>query len=153
MNTSIFESKYTVLKLKKAFSCIRARIDHGVGWNVWWCNFNTNFEKYVLHLYINSIINNLVGRKKRFQNNLKIQIYSCHPAKTDHVIKCLLWNVDAVGLKPSKHLTKPVQLHLFNTWFIQQCKNTLMLIWLMCLCGRFPMQCTLHTAKSFQGKW
>lgn len=39
-----------------------------------------------------------------------------------------------------------------NASFVQWCKSTLMLTWLMCPCGRSPMQCTLHTAQSFQGE-
>lgn len=76
-----------------------------------------------------------------------------HVQKLTTIIECLFCNANAVGLKPSKLLTVSVLLHLYNTWFIQQWKTTLMLIWLMCLCGRFPMQGTLHTAKSFQEKW
>ncbi len=81
----------------------------------------------------------------------RLDLLLSHVQKLTTIIKCLFCN--AVGLEPSKLLTVSVQLNLYNTWFIQQRKNTLMLIWLMCLCGRFPMQCTLHTAKSFQGKW
>lgn len=65
-------------------------------------------------------------KKKRRSSQLYpkgLDLLLSHIQKLTTVIKCLFCNANAVGLEPSKLLTVSVQLHLYNTWFIQQCKK------------------------------